>query len=177
MQLVCLVSQDDVPVVHQPSSPADRGHRGVTGNQGQGPAAKTDAIATSPNGKGSIRVLVHLDVVDSVVVGGVWALAAPTDGGWGAPADALGGGGNVGTHHRATMILVEGGQHGSGRKEQRGHILETLVLNAIMNLQSNQKQLKKKKTLGSLKVKPKDRGVGVKGQKLFLNNLLIKCER
>lgn len=116
MQLVCLVSQDDVPVVHQPSSPADRGHRGVIGNQGQGPAAKANA-----NGKGSIRVLVHLDVVDSVVVGGVWAHAAPTDGGWGAPADALGGGRSVGTHHRATMVLVEGGPHGSGRRD-RGEI-------------------------------------------------------
>lgn len=30
VQLVCLVGQDDVPVVHQPSSPADRGDSGVT---------------------------------------------------------------------------------------------------------------------------------------------------
>lgn len=131
MQLVCLVGQDDVPVVHQPSSPADRGDSRVISNQRQGPPAKASAVATSCARKGHVRVLVDLDVTDGVVVGRVWAHAAPADGGWVAawrPADALGGGGSMGTHHRATMFLVEGGQHGSGRRERRetGEGLEML---------------------------------------------------
>lgn len=121
MQLVCLVSQDDIPVVHQSSSPADRGDSRVISNQRQGLPAKARTIDASPNRKGHISVLVDLDVIDSVIVGWVWAHAAPTDGGWVAawrPADALRGGG-VGTHHRATKLLVAGGQHGSGRREKR----------------------------------------------------------
>lgn len=121
VQLVCLVSQDDISVVHQSSSPADRGGSRVISNQRQVPPAKASTIATSSNRKGHICVLVHLHVIDSVIVGGVWAHAAPTDGGWvaaGRPADALRGGG-VGTHHRTTQLLVEGGQHGSGRREKR----------------------------------------------------------
>lgn len=138
MQLVCLVSQDDVPVVHQPSSPADRGDSRVISNQRQGPPAKANAVASPSSRKGHICVLVDLDVIDGVIVGRVWAHAAPTDGGWVAawrPADALRGGGSVGTHHRATMFLVEGGQHGSeeGRKGKIGERLE---------------MLSKKKTLG-----------------------------
>lgn len=123
MQLVCLVSQDNIPVVHQSSSPADWGDSRVISNQRQGLPAKAHTIAASSNRKGHISVLVNLDVIDSVIVGRVWAHAAPTDGGWVAawrPADALrGGGGGEGTHHRATELLVEGGQHGSGRREKR----------------------------------------------------------
>lgn len=122
MQLVCLVSQDDIPVVHQSSSPADWGYSRVISNQRQGPPAKASTIAASSSRKGHISVLVNLDIIDSVIVGRVWAHAAPTDGGWVAvwwPADALRGGGGVGTHHRATELLVEGGQHGSGKREKR----------------------------------------------------------
>lgn len=132
MQLVCLVSQDDVPVVHQPSSPADRGDSRVISNQRQGPPAKANAVASSSSSrKGHICVLVDLDVIDGVIVGRVWTHAAPTDGGWVAAwrlADALRGGGSVGTHHRATMFLVEGGQHGSeeGRKGKTGERSEML---------------------------------------------------
>lgn len=124
MQLVCLVSQDDVPVVHQPSSPADRGDGRVISDQRQGPPAKADAVAASASSsrKGHICEAVDLDVIDGVIVGRVGAHAAPTDGGWVAawrPADGLSGGGSVGTHHRATMFLVDRRQHGSGRREKR----------------------------------------------------------
>ena len=86
MPLVCLVSQDDIAVVHQSSPPADERHCGVVaaGDQGQGAPAGADPVAAASTEKGHVSVLVDPDVVDGVIVGGVGAHAAAADRGRGA---------------------------------------------------------------------------------------------
>lgn len=83
MPLVCLVGQDDITVVHQSSPSSDRWNCGVSvaGNQGHGAPAGANPIATTSTDKGHFSVLLHPDVIDSVIVGGVGAHAAPAD--WG----------------------------------------------------------------------------------------------
>lgn len=78
VQLVCLVGQDDIAVVHQSSPPADQRDCGVsvTGNQGHGTPTRAN-----PTDEGHFSVLLHPDVIDSVIVGWVGAHAASTD--WG----------------------------------------------------------------------------------------------
>lgn len=157
-------------MVHQSSSPADWGDSRVISNQRQGLSAKARTIATSSNRKGHISVLVDLDVIDSVIVGRVWAHTAPTDGGWVAawwPADALrGGGGGVGTHHQATEVLVEGGQHGSGRRQRRESV------GKVRDADQQTRAAKSKGLFSELQSNPKQRlmclevvvkGLGVKG--------------
>lgn len=126
MHLVCLVGQDDVPVVHQSSPAADQRDCGVIGDQRHGAPAGANPVAPTSTDKGHVPVLVHPDVIDSVIVGGVGAHAAPTD--WGRvaaqrPVEALRRGGarrSLGPHRRAAMVLVEGGQHGAGGGERCG---------------------------------------------------------
>lgn len=86
MPLVCLVSQDDIAVVHQSSPPADEWDGGVSaaGDQGQGASTGPDPVAAASAEKWHISVLVDPDVVDGVIVGGVGAHAAPADRGRGA---------------------------------------------------------------------------------------------
>ncbi len=83
MQLVCLVGQDDITVVHQSSPPADQRDRGViaAGDQGHGAPARVNPVATASTDKGHFFVLLHPHVIDGVIIGGVGAHAAPAD--WG----------------------------------------------------------------------------------------------
>lgn len=78
MQLVCLVGQYDIAMVHQSSPPADRWDCGVgaAGNQGHGAPAGANSNSTD---KGHFSVLLHPDIIDSVIVGGIGAHAAPAD--------------------------------------------------------------------------------------------------
>lgn len=70
-------------MVHQSSPPADERDCGViaVGNQGQRAPARANPIATTSTSKGHFSVLLHPDVINSVIVGGVGAHAAPAD--WG----------------------------------------------------------------------------------------------
>lgn len=75
---MCLVGQDDIAMVHKSSPPANQRDCGVSvaGNQGHGTPA-----GANPTDEGHFSVLLHPDVIDSVIVGGVGTHAAPTDGG------------------------------------------------------------------------------------------------
>lgn len=123
VQLVRLVRQDDIAVVHYSSPPADQWDGGVigVGTQGHGaPAWANPKAAATSTDEGHLLVLVHPHVIHGVIVGGIGAHAAPTDWGRGAaqrPVEALRGGRagrHLGPHHRAAMFLIEGGQHGAG---------------------------------------------------------------
>lgn len=83
VQFVCLVCQDDITVVHQPSPSADQWDSGVSvaGDQGHGAPAGVNPIATTATDEGHFSVLLHADVINGVIVGGVWTHTAPAD--WG----------------------------------------------------------------------------------------------
>lgn len=86
MQLVCLVGQDDITVVHQSPPPPDQRDFGVVvaGNQGHGAPAGADPVATTSTDEGHFSVLLHPDVIHSMIVGGIGPHAAPADWGRGA---------------------------------------------------------------------------------------------
>lgn len=83
VQFVRLVCQDDIPVVHQSSPPADQWDSGVgfAGNQGHGAPAGVNPITTTSTDEGHFLVLLHTDIINSMIVGGVWTHTAPAD--WG----------------------------------------------------------------------------------------------
>lgn len=70
-------------MVHQSSPPADQWDSGVSvaGNQGHGAPGGVNPIATISTDEGHFSVLLHTDVIYSMIVGGAWTHTAPAD--WG----------------------------------------------------------------------------------------------
>lgn len=127
VQLMCLMGQDDIPVIHRPSSPANEWNCWVIVviNEGQGALAIVILITASSTREGHFTVLLHLDIIHSMIVRGVGAHTAPTDwrratAQW--PVEALrrrGAGRSLRPHHRAAMVLIERGQHEAGGEVEK----------------------------------------------------------
>lgn len=122
VQLVCLVRQDDITVVHHsPPTPDQRGGGVIVTGGSQGHGTPSRAIVATHDGH--LSELVHPHVIHSVVVGGVGAHAAPTDWRRGAAqhtVEALSrgrAGRRLGPRLRAAVVVIEGGQHGAARRE------------------------------------------------------------
>lgn len=81
VQLVCLMGQDDIPVIHQSPPPTNQWNCGVivAGNQGQRVLARETPIAVTSTTEGNFTVMLHLNVIHSMIVCGVGAYAAPAD--------------------------------------------------------------------------------------------------